>query len=221
MKKENDILGELKEWGSPLADMSRAMPYEVPSGYFESNIKEISVYTVSDELVAGSNKMPFAVPNGFFEAFPQQILETAKMESIEFKGSKEMPFTVPQGYFESVSKAILTQVNKPVGASRTITFVPRRWMRQAIAAIFLVAVGIGGYKYEMHKHLSPEKQLASVPVKSVQEYVHQNLNDVDAEASIPVASTDVTVVNAIGKLDKSDIEQYLDETGLKTEYNIN
>jgi hypothetical protein len=218
MKKENDILAELREWGSPLADMSRAMPYEVPLGYFESNIKEISVYTVSDELITSSKKMSFAVPNGFFEAFPAQILEAAKMESLEFSSSKEMPFAVPQGYFEGVPGAILAQVKKPAG--RTIAFAPRRWMRQAVAAILLVAIGIG-YEYEVHKNISPEKQLASVPVKSVQEYVHQNLNDVDAEASIPVANTDFTVVNAIGKLDKSDIEQYLDETGLKTEYNIN
>lgn len=218
MKKENDILAELREWGSPLANMSRAMPYEVPAGYFETNQAEIVNCISNNTLETGNKEMPLTVPEGFFAALPQQMLEAAKAESVSNITSKEMPYTVPEGYFDALPGAIIAQV-KEQPKPRVIAIATRVWTRQAVAAMLVLALGLGGYEYIAHRHQTPEKQLAKVSEKTVQEYVHQNLNDMDPEQA--TVATETSIVNATRQLDKNDIEQYLDETGLKTEYNVN
>jgi hypothetical protein len=218
MKKENDIQAELRELDSPLANMSRVMPYVIPGGYFEWNLSNIFLYTEALDVTITSKELPFAVPPGFFETLPQKIFALAQAEDVVASMPKSMPYTVPQGYFDTLCGNISGKLNaKPVG--RAINFAPRQWMRQGVAAVILLAVGLGGYEYVAHRHITPEKQLAKVSENTVREYVHQNLNDADAEQFAP--TTNLAVVNAIKQLDQSDVEQYLDETGLKTEYSIN
>ncbi len=211
MKKENDILAELREWGSPLADMSRAMPFEVPVDYFVSRIQDEPLYAKESLKGLDTKDMPYGLPAGYFEALPQQILDIAKVESYNEHMPKQTPFSIPTGYFEGLPAQIMAQV-KAKPAKKVFIFKPKIWIRQAVAAVLVVAIGIGGYEYSIHTQYSPEKQLARVPKTTVQQYLHQSVPDAEPE-SINAAGTYKSIEIATQQLDKKDIEQYLDETG--------
>ncbi len=68
MNTEQSVTGELQELNSPLAGLSRKMPYAVPEGYFEALTAE-TMHTV---------KANAAVPEGYFDALPAATLHVAK-----------------------------------------------------------------------------------------------------------------------------------------------
>jgi len=211
MKKENDILAELREWGSPLADMSRAMPFEVPVAYFESKIEEIPFYIEHVSSDIDHKEMPYQLPAGYFDALQQQMLDIVKAENFNEAMPRQTPFALPAGYFETFP-AQVTALVKPKPAKRSIVFIPQSWIRYAAAAVLVVAIGLGAYQYTNHVPGSPEKQLAKVPTTSVQQYLHQNAPEAEIESN-NIAGADNSIKIATQQLDKKDIEQYLDETG--------
>ncbi len=86
MSRNNDILNELKELNSPLAELPHSMPFTVPGGYFEQLPNEINT-----AKKRGINKtMPHSVPTGYFESLSQEVLaatqqpETPKKRILQF-----------------------------------------------------------------------------------------------------------------------------------------
>lgn len=79
MEKKSEIREELKEWQSPLADMPRNMPHEVPENYFselQGNI--IAGLQAEQTPLEWSDSNPFALPQNYFNTLPQDILARAK-----------------------------------------------------------------------------------------------------------------------------------------------
>ncbi len=77
MTSENDIINELKQLDSPLANYPRTMPYALPYGYFKAMEQQLTSIVTSTPQSAGPT-MPFALPADYFEKLPGQILQAAK-----------------------------------------------------------------------------------------------------------------------------------------------
>ncbi|MBS1687648.1 MAG: hypothetical protein JSS96_02900 [Bacteroidetes bacterium] len=218
MSEQNDILIELEQLGSALANMSRKMPYEVPTGYFEglsSSIQENTRLSLQqDPVLSISKEIPQAVPDDYFKNLPSQILQAAKLNDIP----KTLPYAVPQAYFENLPAEVL---HKAKGDDNKQDFRPTRIiafsgnLRWAAAALLLLCLSIGSYEFLHTRATSPEKALAKVPQANLKEYIRQNIDDFDAEMIVSnLQSTDIHNVQVSSKqLDEQEIIQYLNETG--------
>ena len=167
MTNKENILQELNELNSSLANITPLNVYTVPAGYFDilitqvlNRIKALEALSADDELgylspslKNISREMPFAVPQGYFEGLAENTLELVR-ESNEYQSAKEeletlspllsglskkMPYTVPQGYFEDLGK----KENKP--AAKVVSITHRSWFKYAAAAVvtgFIVLAGV-------------------------------------------------------------------------------
>lgn len=232
MNAVTDIVKELEEMGSPLAKWSRAMPFDLPEGYFSSfpELVQKNIINEADPLLALSKEMPFALPEGYFESFSAGILD--KVTEPAFGKTAAPAFEVPAGYFEdfagnmlAAAKAADSLASQAIAEemkSKTIAFRPQwKAMRWAAAAVVLLGIGIGSYKMgdfntgsSVVPAVSAQKQLAMLDKKEISSYVQHNIDEFDmellAEANV---LNEVETKKDLRDLNKQDIEQYLDETG--------
>ena len=213
MKMGNEIVDELRDLGSNLADVPRIMPYTVPHGYFENFASSLSntITTLEEkeQHPGWSKKMPFALPDGYFGGLPAEIATAASFSALP----KTMPLSAPAGYFEHLPARMLQAakaVDEPVTKGRTIALKGSALFRQirwAAAAVLVVGLGIGSYQfYTQNRQPASENLLASVPSNDIREYVQRTYR-MDAEK---VVSNEQ--INDL-QLDNKDIIQYLNETG--------
>jgi hypothetical protein len=84
MERKNEIPEELKSLQSPLADMPRSMPFEIPQGYFEALPADMLAALQGGEKPAdSSDSMPYSLPEHYFDSLPQEILARAKQAETE------------------------------------------------------------------------------------------------------------------------------------------
>lgn len=81
MSEENNILSELREMGSPLADVPRRMPYAVPDNYFEQ--AEANIVDRVTAPLKEKGELPYSVPTGYFAALPEKVLAASKQADRE------------------------------------------------------------------------------------------------------------------------------------------
>lgn len=136
MTQNNNILQELRELESSLANMAVQNTYSVPEGYFEglaaqvlNRIKAMEATTAMEELhllspavSALPKQIPYTVPVGYFEVLPENTMqlireiglsakeETANLSPLLSGLDKQMPYTVPQGYFNEIEERMLKAV---------------------------------------------------------------------------------------------------------------
>jgi hypothetical protein len=133
MTRSNNILQELNELGTTLANIESEQVYSIPQGYFESlpqimlaRVKALNANNSREELrylspvLDGySKEMPYSLPAGYFEGLEnrlkaailhdknstiQTVEEELEIISPLLSGlNKQMPYSVPQGYFENLS----------------------------------------------------------------------------------------------------------------------
>ena len=111
MNPGTDIVKELQELESPLANMPRVMPFQVPEDYFVSFSVE-SIMSDEDPVLNLPKTVPFAVPEGYFSSI--SLEKVMKDEDPVLNLPKTTPFEVPQGYFESFEANIFDIVETPV-----------------------------------------------------------------------------------------------------------
>ena len=184
MTQSTNILQELKELESTLADAAIQNIYEVPEGYFEglvgdvlNRIKALEAVTTADELnylsPALSNiskQMPYTVPSGYFEGLEEQLMHAVR-ESGDYKTAKEeletlspllsslnkqAPYSVPQGYFETLHEEVRANTKSE---TRVISITSRRWLRYAAAAVITGIIALAGLIY-FNKQNEPVKNFA-------------------------------------------------------------
>ena len=131
MEKNSEILDELKDLQSPLADMPRNMPFEVPKGYFndlaEHIIEDIQAL---DKTTAWKTHTPYAVPGRYFDQLPNEILARAKQTAPII--AKRKNIILPAFRWAAAAVVILgvgfmTYTNitrKPVNTEQAISTVP-------------------------------------------------------------------------------------------------
>jgi hypothetical protein len=217
MKQPNDIIKELKEMGSPLADMPRIMPYSVPEGYFsslDSQIKSLMAALDNEPFFAiDAKEMPYDIPAGYFDTLPEKMLFGALESDQVADLPKSMPFAAPAGYFDNLPQQILQaarDADAPV-KPKTRTISLGKSLRWAAAAILLLGIGITSYQTLMPGNPSTEQAISALPSNVLNEYVSQNPVGLETELnySLSLASN----IKGLDQLKEEDIEIYLEETG--------
>ena len=170
MATNNNILLELQELKSTLANMAVQNIYTVPDGYFEglagqvlNRIKAMEATSAAEELgylspmLSGvSKQMPYTIPEGYFESLESGLLystrnitdEGAKDEleilSPLLSGlNKKMPYAVPEDYFANLSEKAVANENKKAPAK--IISIGSKWFRYAAAAVVASAIVLVGF----------------------------------------------------------------------------
>lgn len=220
MKQANDILEELRSMGSPLADMSRKMPFSVPADYFDSLPGEVqnNAYfgEIEDPLPAlWTKEVPFAVPTGYFQGLPESITAHARLSERLEQLPRTMPLTAPIGYFDHFPDQVRAAAHAGEPAEKRGKTIPlfyrkTNWsLRWVAAAVVLLMATIGGIEtlYNHPAYMS-DKILASVPGEDIHEYLLHN-------TGIKVDVDKIINNNEISNLplENKDIIDYLNETG--------
>lgn len=224
MNTGSDIMNELRGLNSPLADMSRRMPYAVPKGYFE----EMAAYTtesvkaseIPEMPVLWTKTMPYHVPTGYFETLPATINAIIVVQEQKLLSYNEQSFAVPEGYFEQLPAQILKAAKasdnpKAAEPTRTIPLGKPVWksIRWAAAAVLLLSIGFGSYKmFWSTDTYNAEKALSGISQSTINEYVQQHIDEFDMESiENTVAAHRVTSPLNTDAITDEDIILYLDE----------
>jgi len=169
MAQKDNILQELLELKSGLAEFSRQNIFQVPAGYFDSlageilkRIKATEAANATEELAllspllsTASKQTPYSVPVGYFEGVEkklEQIIFTdsaqAAKEELESLSpllselKNKSTYTVPEGYFQHLQQRKEDVV--PAATAKVVSITSRKWFRYAAAAIvvgFVVTIG--------------------------------------------------------------------------------
>lgn len=218
MNSANDILQELRGLESKLADMPRAMPYEVPAGYFDAlpaaMLDAVKAEQAAEPILNLPKAMPYEVPVGYFEGLTKSVMLQVQEPSLPL--TKEMAYEVPAGYFENLPAQVIAKAKQeeaPQKAPKIIAFPVWKTVTRAAAAILVIGIGFGSLRYlNTDKPMTAEGQLAALPKDSINEYVQLHIDEYEADAIAgTLEQADVTTLT--NKLSAEEIENYLNETG--------
>lgn len=218
MSNENEILKELNALNCALGGLSRRMPFDIPSGYFEKLPADLTEFSKNENepLTAFSDtkKMPFDLPQNYFKTLPERLTTTTS-----FAGSQvEQVNEVPQGYFESLPERLTMHVKARNSRKRlTIPLVSFRKIRWAAAAVLMICASVGTLQF-VKARSAPDavaaRQLAKIDPGDIAGYVDQQLDDFDNENLESAATSHKIDFNTtLSTIDAPSIQQYLDNTG--------
>ena len=169
MNKRDNILQELHELKSSLADAGFQNTYQVPAGYFDGladeilkRVRALESNTAAEELInlspllsTISKKMPHSVPTGYFDELGKKLEQTIstdndqtaqeELESLSplLSGLKKIKtYTIPERYFENLQPAI--KIENTSSAIKVIPITSRKWFRYAAAAVVIGFVATAG-----------------------------------------------------------------------------
>jgi hypothetical protein len=223
MNTHHDIDEELSALRSPLAGMSRRMPYELPEGYFAQFADQFFMHADLDTELSGLPKTitPFSVPEGYFETNPAAILKALENEGLEALPAT-MPFEIPNGYFDTLPAQIIAaaQSAPAIAAPGKTNRRIRLWasVRWAAAAVLITGIGFGSYNILDSQKSVRSARLSAVPSDNLGAYMQQNIDDFDGEMlETNVASAKNAKIDnyhtELSKVGNDEIIQYLNETG--------
>lgn len=236
MTQNTNILQELKQLQSLLADAVLENPYQVPNGYFEglagqvlNRIRAMDAKTSPDELSLLSpmvndisREMPYSLPAGYFEQLQEKLLplvrekkQTSKEELEELSPllsrlNRQMPFSVPENYFDQLPAKALPE-------RKVVAMASRKWFRYTAAAIVTGVVATIGF-FTLVKP-NPEKSLAKFEKKlnkEIKKMSDQELADFVQSTSVQQDIVAVEPKEEVKELLKdipvSELQKFLDET---------
>ena len=229
MTQKENILQELIELKSTLANVTPQNVYTVPVGYFDglvtivlNRIKTLEAKNVSEELSYLSStfsnvskQIPYTVPAGYFEGLAENMMQLVR-ESNDYQTAKEeletlspllsgmnktIPYSVPQGYFEN----LVEEKNKP--AAKVISITHRRWFKYAAAAVVTGFIVLAGFIYSNSRN-------SVDPVEQPYAWVKKNIKKVDKadiEAFVKLADEELTnqTVVATSPLKPGEIKELM------------
>jgi hypothetical protein len=242
MTQRDNILQELTELQSILANASSQNVYQVPADYFEdlagqvlNRIKALESENASEELnylspllSSISKKTPYSVPSDFFAELDEKIIHAVKDDSGMLTPSeeletlspllsslkKEMPYSIPEGYFENINAAPVFQPQAKVAS-----ITRQKWLRYAAAAIVTGFIVTAGFLFLNKKEIDPDQKPFAWVEKNMKKVSTDQINEfvqlADEQAPI-VASVDAITKNEIKELIKDipdkEIQDFLNET---------
>jgi len=231
MTQKDNILQELKELESTLANHPAQNTYTVPGGYFEglvaqtlNRIKALEATTASEELSFLSatlnnisKETVYTVPAGYFEGLEEKILQsvsrdnnqTAKEEletlSPLLSGlKKEIPYAVPAGYFDSLQTKQETKV---------VSITSHKWFRYAVAAVMVgvvatVALLINNSQRSFDKFVAKvDKEIKKASDKELIEFVELT----DASRDMAVNGSKEDVKELLKDIPAAELQEFLEE----------
>src|SRR3989442_2439234 len=133
MSNRHNILNELMQISTLVANLSAENPYKIPPGYFEGLAEDVMnrIKDLKEEekdiplpVLSADQKNPFEVPRGYFEELADIIVNRIKatetpspQEELDALSpllgqiDKKVPFSLPKGYFEELPNDLIAGVN--------------------------------------------------------------------------------------------------------------
>jgi hypothetical protein len=204
MKPGTEIVQELQELNSTLAQLERVNVFSVPEGYFE---------TISTIILLNSKQAITAeVPQGYFDQLADSILNKIKAQqptaAEELRQLSPMLYSiqdsnvykVPAGYFDTVAVNVLQELQPKVKV------VKMGWrssvLKYAAAAVVVSFITLSVFKFA-NKPVDKQNNIAAVVLDpSIQK--GRSMNDSTFDA-------------ALNKLSADDIASYLEKNGNETD----
>jgi hypothetical protein len=238
MAHRDNILEELRELQSSLAQLSLQTGYQVPAGYFDGlaeqvlrRIKALEATDASEELaqlsplLAGiSKKTPYSVPSGFFNSLEENIAAITNADELkpseELKElspllsglKKETPYSVPLGYFDELNETVNIPSEKP--KAKVIGIGRQSWFRYAAAAVVIGFIAMSGFFFFRKDSIDPKTESS--------EWVNKNLKKVstdDLSEFVELADEEAPVIaSADTKIDvkeKTEVQELLKDVSDK------
>jgi hypothetical protein len=158
-----DIIQELNELGSSLANAELRDIYLVPKGYFEGFASQVlGLIKIDEKLVHLPKETPYQIPTGYFVGLEERIMEAIRNHA-DYQTSKEElesispllnslnkrpVYTVPNGYFENFKVAAAPRKTE----IKIIPLTNRKWFRYAAAAIITGVIALAGLVFYTSKN---------------------------------------------------------------------
>jgi len=174
--------------------------FTVPENYFEQLSGDIQS-RIAVEAILDQDNTGFTVPENYFEELSSNIKSRLLVE--QAINSAEDTFTVPQDYFNQLHQNILNKTVNHDTVKRknaVIRMISSNVFKYATAACFVLMIGGGIFlsQFEspdaIHKRSFLHKELSTVSVDDIQNYVEQNVDGNDAQHT--VAAEDLPVNDA-------------------------
>lgn len=250
MKRNADILDELRLISPRVAEVSDTMPYEVPPGYFQqfpsSVLALISKGNFNVEFPNGefsslknitndTPAIPFDVPEGYFESFADRMLGLVKTENEVDAELKELspflagipksnPFSVPENYFNELTLGMPEKVEvRPSGKLISLKI----WKKFAAAAVVSGVVFIAAM-FLFNKNGSNVPDTDNISISAMEKFL--DADDMDFPApSAPepedLALLDInekTIGNLLETVDDAAITEFMkDNPGADISTSVN
>lgn len=152
--------------------------------------------------------MPYSVPEGYFNDFHISVAHlVAEGKAIPNGGDV---FSIPEGYFDLLPVQLIQKIRaEEKQKRRRVIELSAIWqqVRLAAAAVLLLTVGIGTYKFYVDRlPYNTERALSNVPKSSIHDYVQQNIDDFDTEMILDNMSS-----GNGDELSRKEINDYLNE----------
>ncbi len=223
MDRTPEISAELVEISPYLAQISAAIPYGVPAGYFDA-FPGLMMERLEAEVALPVAQLPaYQVPVGYFEGLAGNILskireresglsevqaELQEIAPLLNTISKTNSYTVPAGYFDAV--AFVPVIEKKPAKLIGLTFA-KKWTQYAAAAVMAGILVTGAFLYTNDNKVG-DSGYSSTDVSSELNTLSETdlANYLDTPES---SNTDVlaTVKNTINTLSDEELDQYLSE----------
>jgi hypothetical protein len=231
MNNRNTIQDELNELNSGLNPNSNNTPYSVPEGYFEglatsvlAKIRGEVLVSASEEtaqlspLLAGiSRQLPYSIPDDYFQTNIEGLKAfTSEEESLVLSFiDKEMP----AGYFANVSEQIAEKISSR--SSKVVPMMKRKWMRLAVAAVFVGIITISGITYfnTRGSHSGPAGDPVTVELKKASneelnaflKTTVADVNDDKSQVTAKNTSPKTERKNLFNDVSDKELEAFLDQ----------
>jgi hypothetical protein len=181
MNEINNIQEELKDMGSPLAEVPMEMPYSVPVDYFEQLASGMAgkAREKEGEVPDFGRALPYTTPAGYFDGLAAAMLQkvTAQDKKITVAPDKGVAF-----------------------------FPVIRW---AAAAALVAIIGSGAFiMFSGNHETGAERMLAKVPPNEIKEYMqhHYGFDASKVANNTHISNLDVDSKDIVAYLDETGWE---------------
>lgn len=244
MTQRDNILQELRELQSKLADHTPENIYSVPTGYFDGLVEEVlrriralEAENAVDELACLSpllsklsKKMPYTVPAGYFEGMETSLISSVSTDGQSAKEElktlspllsglkKELPYSVPVGYFESLGE------NRASAKTETkiVSLGSRKWIRFAAAAVVTGIIVTTGYFFLSRDKVSVDSNsykwvkvnTKKVSTEKIDEFIQLTQEEKSGQGTIAAVEKNLDIKELVKDIPEKEIQNLLNDTEL-------
>jgi hypothetical protein len=196
---KTDIIQELNDLGSSLANSPKENPYQVPAGYF-NEFPEMMLYLVHHKA----------------DLTAKEELESISplLSSID----KRPVYSVPEGYFENLRVPLQAKKSEakviPISGKRT-------WMRYAAAAVITGIIALAAMFVFRTNKIDPDKNpgdwvannMKKVSAQDIDAFVELTGEELPLSESIASATVKTSEIKEMMKdVSSTEIDQFISET---------
>jgi hypothetical protein len=235
-----DIIQELNNLGSSLADAEPQNIYSIPDGYFDGFADQVlNLIKVNESLTWLSSlpkNTPYQVRNEYFIGLEERVIQAIRnhpdyqtskeeMESLSpllSSLNKRPVYSVPEGYFENFK---IEDEEKEVKTK--VVSVSRKLYRYAAAAIIVGVVALGAILIlnnrgnKINPNSNPQawvaKNLKKVSSEEINEFVKLADEESTLKGSIAINTKTDDIKELMKDVPVTQISEFLDETVVEDE----